>query len=417
MDLDYDYKKFAILYVDDDKECVETFEHANSDVFRIFTALSAEEGYEILKKNKDQIGLLMTDQRMPGKPGVWLLERCRALEPRIIRVLVTAFTDFDAAITAVNSGSVYKFIMKPWRPAELENHLKRGLEFFMVQLERDQLLREKMSVLHNMMVADRIVSLGVLASGLNHHIRNALQAVQTFIDLAPAKMQQEKNDLSAIRNPEFWQDYYRTARGQIAKINNLLKDLRTASERPENAFSDRAKLGDTIRENAVQLKDSLTARGVQLDINIPDDLPEMCVDQPKFSRLFELLLKDELETLPPDSRISISAGLMPDGQTVRIEIKDDGPGLAREAVRMVYDPFVGDDQTPLEYGVHLMACCFIVHHHSGRIETITEGERGTTFIIELPVNPAVHQLNGHKEEDFTHKALLNNQVWEHLLNQ
>src|SRR5438046_53765 len=174
----YDYKKFALLYVDDEEKSLKYFSRAFADQFWIFTASSAQDGLKILEEHKDEIGLLMTDQRMPGEKGVWLLEKARQLRPRIIRILATAFSDMDAAIAAVNSGAIYKYVTKPWDPPQLENTLKRGLEFYIVQSERDQLLREKMSVLHNMMVADRIVSLGLLAAGLSHHIRNSLGSVK-----------------------------------------------------------------------------------------------------------------------------------------------------------------------------------------------------------------------------------------------
>jgi len=228
----YDYKKFAILYVDDEEKSLKYFARAFQDEFRIFTAPTAQEGLKILEAHKDDIGLLMTDQRMPGEKGVWLLEKARQLRPRIIRILATAYSDMDAAVAAVNTGAIYKYVTKPWDPPQLQNTLQRGLEFFLVQRERDQLLREKMSVLHNMMIADRIVSLGLLAAGLSHHIRNALVAVKTFLDLAPAKMEEEKMDLNGLRNPDFWREYYQNVQGQIGKINNLLKDLWTASEKP-----------------------------------------------------------------------------------------------------------------------------------------------------------------------------------------
>ncbi len=147
----------------------------------------------MLEQHADEIGMLMTDQRMPGEKGVWLLERARQLRPRVLRMLVTAYADMDAAIAAVNSGAIYKYITKPWDPPQLEMTLRQGLEFFMVQAERDQLLQEKMSVLRNMMIADRIVSLGLLAAGLSHHIRNSLVAVKTFLDLAPVKNGRGKN--------------------------------------------------------------------------------------------------------------------------------------------------------------------------------------------------------------------------------
>ena len=172
----YDYKKFAVLYVDDEEKSLKYFTRAFEDQFRILTAANALDGLKLLEEHKDDLGLLITDQRMPGEKGVWLLEKARQLRPRIIRMLATAFSDMEAAVAAVNSGAIYKYITKPWDPPQLESTLKRGLEFFIVQRERDQLLKEKMSVLHNMMIADRIVSLGLLAAGLSHHIRNSLVA-------------------------------------------------------------------------------------------------------------------------------------------------------------------------------------------------------------------------------------------------
>src|SRR6266516_3054560 len=192
MDHLYDYKKFAILYVDDEEKSLKYFTRAFVDQFRILTAVNAQEGLKLLEEHKDEIGLLMTDQRMPGEKGVWLLEKARQLRPRIIRILATAFSDMEAAIAAVNTGAIYRYVTKPWDPEQMEQTLKRAMEFFLVSRERDQLLHEKMSVLHKLMITDRIVSLGLLAAGLSHHIRNSLVAVKTFLDLAPAKMVEEK---------------------------------------------------------------------------------------------------------------------------------------------------------------------------------------------------------------------------------
>src|SRR5262249_4113330 len=156
---------------------------------------------------------------------------------------------------AVNTGAIYKYVTKPWDPPQLDNTLKRGLEFFMVQNERDTLLREKMSVLHNMMIADRIVSLGLLAAGLSHHIRNSLVAVKTFLDLAPAKMEEEKMDINGLRNPDFWKEYYQNVQAQITKINNMLKDLWTASEKPAFEFRDKIQLRNVVDDAMAQLGD------------------------------------------------------------------------------------------------------------------------------------------------------------------
>lgn len=409
----YDYKKFAILYVDDEEKSLVNFARAFGDDFQIITANSATGAYDIIQTRAAEIGLLLTDQRMPGEKGVWLLERVRRLRPQIIRILATAYTDMDAAIAAVNSGAIYKYVTKPWDPAQLELTLKQSLEFFMVQDERDQLLREKMSVLRNMMIADRIVSLGLLAAGLSHHIRNSMVAVKTFLELAPMKLAEEKGSDKNLRDPDFWREYHHNVQGQIEKINNLLGDLRTASENSsETPFATLVQLHNTVGRVVNNLREAFAGRRIEVDNQIPDSLPALRVDQPKFDRLFELLLRDELAMLPSGSRITLSAELR--GQEVAITLSDNGPALPQEALRVVLDPFVVTRGTPSEYGINLMACFFIVHHHGGRIEAQNLPGGGNRFVIFLPLQPE-QTSTVVVETDFLNKAMLNEALWEKLL--
>jgi two-component system probable response regulator PhcQ len=417
MDNLYDYKKFAILYVDDEEKSLKYFERAFGDEFRVFTAPNALEGFRLLEKHADEIGLLLTDQRMPGEKGVWLLERARQLRPHILRILVTAFSDFEAAIAAVNSGSIYKYISKPWDPPQLELTLRHGLEFFMVQSERDQLLLEKMSVLRNMMIADRIVSLGLLAAGLSHHIKNSMVAVKTFLDLAPAKMAEEKANLDGLRNPEFWKDYHQNVQSQIEKINSLLADLRTSSDsNPATQFADEVSLSAAVGAALEMFKEPFAARKIEIDNKIPGSLPALRADKAKFHRLFELLFKDELAMLPAGSKITLSAELQNAGTKPEIvlQITDNGPGLPPEALSVIFDPFAVSGGAPSEYGINLMACFFIVHHHGGKIEAKSLPGRGNAFTLRLPLQPEP-AVSSPGETEFLQKAMLNNKVWENLL--
>jgi two-component system, probable response regulator PhcQ len=415
MQNDYDYKKFAVLYVDDEEMSLTAFSRAFGDRFRILTAETAQEGLQLLELHKDDIGLLMTDQRMPGEKGVWLLERARRLRPRIIRVLVTAFADMDAAIAAVNSGSIYKYVSKPWDPPQLEETLKHGLEFFMVQTERDKLLQEKMSVLRNMLIADRIVSLGLLAAGLSHHIRNSLVAVKTFLDLAPVKMNEEKTDLNSLRNPDFWKDYHQNVQTQIEKINALLKDLWTASENPSGPFADEIFLHEVVNDAFKSLGDQFTAKRIVVENHIPTNLPKLRADKPKFQRLFELLFKEELAMLPAGTRVKLTAELTESPRPeILVEIGDNGPGLPQDALRAVFDPFSAQGKgVASEYGIHLMACFFIIHHHGGKMEARSLPGFGTTFLLRLPLQP--ERTAPSSEGEFLQKALLNQELWDKLL--
>lgn len=413
---DYDYKKYAVLYVDDEQMSLTAFSRAFGDDFRILTADNAQDGYQLLETHKDEIGLLMTDQRMPGEKGVWLLERARKLRPRIIRVLATAYADMDAAIAAVNSGAIYKYVSKPWDPPQLEETLKHGLEFFIVQTERDKLLQEKMSVLRNMLIADRIVSLGLLAAGLSHHIRNSLVAVKTFLDLAPVKMNEEKTDLNSLRNPDFWKDYHQNVQFQIEKINSLLKDLWVASENSTAPFADEVLLHQSVGDALKSLQDQFTARRIQIENRIPTMLPKLRVDKPKFQRLFELLLKEELAMLPAGTTVKLAAELVEkEGkQEILVEIGDNGPGLPEDALRAVFDPFAVQGRVASEYGIHLMACYFIIHHHGGKMEARSMPGFGTTFLLRLPLQPE-RAAPPPDESNFLQKALLNQELWQKLV--
>jgi two-component system probable response regulator PhcQ len=413
MDNLYDYKKFGVLYVDDEEKSLTNFARAFSSEFTIFTASNAQDGFKLLEAHADEIGLLMTDQRMPGEKGVWLLERARQFRPRVLRMLVTAFADMDAAIAAVNSGAIYKYITKPWDPPQLELTLKQGLEFFMVQAERDQLLNEKMSVLRNMMIADRIVSLGLLAAGLSHHIRNSMVAVKTFLELAPLKMAEEKNNSASLRDPDFWRDYHKNVQGQIEKINGLLSDLRTASENKNaNPFSEEVQLRSALAARLAALNEQLTARKIIVENQISEALPLLRVDKPKFERLFDLLLKDELAMLPAGSKIVLTAETQ--GRDMIIRMADNGPNLPPEALRVVLDPFTVSTGKPSEYGINLMACFFIAHHHGGKIEAQSLPGGGNLFTVRLPLQP--ERVNVPNDDtDFMKKAVFNDNLWQKLL--
>ena len=414
--MSYDYKKFAVLYVDDEEKSLKTFERAFGDDFRVFTAVNARDGLKLLEQHGDELGLLMTDQRMPGEKGVWLLERARQFRPRVLRMLVTAYSDMEAAISAVNSGAIYKYVTKPWDPPQLEITLKQALEFFMVQLERDDLLREKMSVLRNMMIADRVVSLGLLAAGLSHNIRNSLVAVKTFLDLAPKKMTEERGATNGLRNPDFWKDYHHNVQQQIEKINDLLSGLSSASD-VSPAFADQISLRQTVEEVWHTFREPFAARKIEFENNIPDSLPPLQVDKNKFSLLFDLFFKEELATLPSGCRMTLEAEAQTSAtkEEMIIRLNDNGPGLPQDALRAVFDPFVVRNRVNSEYGVHLMACFFIVHHHGGKIEARSDHGRGTTFIIRLPLHPEKIEAQP-ADTDFLQRTVLNEELWQKLIS-
>jgi two-component system, probable response regulator PhcQ len=411
----HNYQGSAILYVDDEEMSLKYFTRAFGNKFRVLSAANAADGYRLLEQHRNEIGLLMTDQRMPGEKGVQFLERARQLHPRAIRILTTAYSDLDVAIEAVNSGAIYKYVTKPWDIPQLEVTLRRALEFFIVQRERDLLLKEKLSALERMLITDRVLSLGILAARLGYYVRNSLVAVRTFLDLAPEKLLEEKVDAEHMRNPNFWKEFYEQAQGQIRRITGLLTDLVIATEKSDSPSLQELHLDETVARSVEKLKGSLLQNGITVVNKIPPGLPPLTVEWEKFQRLFDLLIKDEIISLPPGSHIYLDANLRPgEEQELEIEVRDDGPGLPREALRSVFDPFflrIGNHQ---EFGINLMACYFIVYHHGGRIAVQNQEGQGVTFTLTFPLQPKMVSA-AEEEEVFITKVLMNDAFWERLI--
>ncbi len=417
MDSFYDYKKHFILYVDDEEKSLKYFRETFGEKFSVLTASNADEGFRILKERQDQMAILMTDQRMPGEKGIQLLEKTRQLNPRILRVLATAYSDLETAIESVNTGAIYKYVTKPWDIPQLEVTLKRGLEFFMVQSERDHLLREKMSVLYNVMLTDRILSLGVLAAGLSHHIRNSMVAIKTFLDLAPKKMEEENLDLAQLRNPDFWKDYYQKVQGQMDKVVNLLGDLWESSEKNEIDLSEKIQIHKVLGEAVALVKPELDKKAITIENLVPASLPEMKADKKRFQRLFELLLRDEVSALGDKGKLKFTAkviGPKNGPAEVQIELEDDGPGLPQDALRALFDPFFTRSGSPQEFGIYLMTCFFIVYHHGGKISAKSLGGRGNVFTLVFPLETQAKAALA-EEKDLMSKVLINESLWEKLL--
>jgi two-component system probable response regulator PhcQ len=407
----YDYKKYAVLYVDDEEKSLKYFSRAFADEFRILTATNAAEGLQIFEANRDQIAVLMTDQRMPGEKGVQLLEKARQISPRAIRILATAYSDLDAAIDAVNTGAIYKYVTKPWDIPQLETTLKRGIEFFIVQHERDQLMREKLSVLHNMMITDRVVSLGVMAAGLSHHLRNPLVAVRTFLDLAPAKLQEEKVAMDELRNPNFWRDFYDHVRVQVERISAQLDNLGLLNA--NSGAVQPVNLGELVTEAVSALGPVLADRKISVTNNVPANLPAMTTERPQLVRMLQLLLQETIAQLGAGGQITLSAE--PHENGLKLVVEDDGPGLPAEALRRVFDPFFARSGHPEDFGINLMAFYFLAYHLGGRVRAESRVPKGAKFTLTFPLEKSAAVI-GNDDRDFINKVLLNDALWEKLLS-
>lgn len=124
-----------ILFVDDEKNVLQALRRLFIDEdYTVILANSGEEGLEVLKDNPN-IGLIVSDQRMPGLKGAEFLEKAKEMHPDSIRMLLTGYADINAVADAINKGGAYRYITKPWKDEEL-------LQIIGDAVKRYQLIKE-----------------------------------------------------------------------------------------------------------------------------------------------------------------------------------------------------------------------------------------------------------------------------------
>jgi len=132
----------VILFVDDEPEVLELLRRTfpPDEGYESLTASGGARALEILASR--QVDLLVSDQRMPGRTGIELIQEARRLHPDLCAILLTAYTDPREIVAAINKGEVYRYITKPWDTADLRATVMRALDQVHLKAERTRLYAE-----------------------------------------------------------------------------------------------------------------------------------------------------------------------------------------------------------------------------------------------------------------------------------
>jgi len=134
-------EKSKLLLVDDEPNLTSALVRSlDRKQFEIFTADSAQQGLMILAGN--DIDVVVSDERMPGMTGSQFLSEVRKKWPNTIRMILSGQADLEAAVRAINEGEVYRFLLKPCHPQELQMTILQGLQHKKLVAQSRKLLQE-----------------------------------------------------------------------------------------------------------------------------------------------------------------------------------------------------------------------------------------------------------------------------------
>ncbi|MFO8057543.1 MAG: sigma-54 dependent transcriptional regulator [bacterium] len=130
----------AILIIDDEPGIVESLTVAFEENYQVVGTTDPEEAMAVLGER--EIGVIIADQRMPGMTGVELLKEAKAIQPDAVRLVLSAYTDMEDLIAAINAGEVWRYLVKPWEPHELRLTVDQAAEKYALVKENRRLLQE-----------------------------------------------------------------------------------------------------------------------------------------------------------------------------------------------------------------------------------------------------------------------------------
>ncbi|MEW5740366.1 MAG: ATP-binding protein [Myxococcota bacterium] len=364
-----------VLYVDDDAANLVVFESGLGGSLPILTASSGEEALKLLKKH--EVAVLLADQRMPGMTGVQLMEMVRAEHPDVVRMIITAYSDLEASIDAINKGRVDAYFKKPWEPAELKLALTQARDRYIATKWTQELERR-------LLATERTYALGVVAAGIAHELRNPLTSASLCLQLARQVLGEKPF------GPEQRETVERNladAARAVESIVEITSAMELSTRQREVASID---LKETVELAIRSVQGEVKARG-RLEKEL-QEVPRVRASRTQVGQVVLNLLINAVQALDAGKRATnvVRVGLKVEGRWIVLAVSDTGAGIPADVLGRIFDPFFTTKQDG-GTGLGLAISRQIVSELGGTIDVDTVPGQGTTFRVRLPVPEAVEK--------------------------
>ena len=252
-----------------------------------------------------------------------------------------------------------------------------------VHITRDVTEQKKQS--EGLLRADRLASLGELAAGAAHELNNPLAIIIGFSQLLMEKDLPDyvRRDLGFIQS-------------EAKRAANVTSNLLTFARK----YTPVKRLNqiNAIIEDVLKLRSYWhRSNGIEVEKHLAPELPEIMVDYFQMQQVFiNIVINAEYFMIEAHNRGALSVTTQKQGDTVNISFTDDGPGIPSEDLKRIFDPFFTTKGAGKGTGLGLSICHGIVAQHNGQIYAQSQVGKGTTILIELPVNGRDHIRGRHE---------------------
>jgi signal transduction histidine kinase len=308
--------------------------------------------------------------------GAGAVAICGALLVVLTYTVQRPMVELQQKIAELGGGDLTASVSFAHRNDEIGD-LGRNFNQMVVQLRES---REEIERLHRtqMSRAEHLATLGEMATGLAHEIRNPLAGIAGVIEIIGRDLPSTSPARAVVKD----------VRQEIARINHIVTDL-LQTARPHPPKVRKSDLNVTV-EHAVMLgRQQALAKGVEINLHKDASLPEVEHDSDQIHQVLLNLLLNALQAIDRQGKVEVT--LAQRGPNAVVEVTDNGRGIAPENLPNIFRPFYTTKGEGTGLGLSLARR--IIEDHQGRIDVTSAVGKGTTFAVVLPLQRNTVQVS------------------------
>lgn len=382
----------AVLFVDDEVNIQRSFvREFRSAPWEVLTASSGEEGLKV--QDREEVGVIVSDQRMPGMSGVEFLAAVRERWPDSFRIMLTGYGDLETITSAINAGEIHRFLAKPWDSDALRHAIEQGID-------RAGLIRENAFL--NQAVEEQNAKLMDLTEDLEKRVEErTLKLEQAYGELirkerfsavaglVDSLASEAMNPLTIIGGRAdllltlsgFSEDQTRMLteiRDEAERAVDLMESLRGLS-RQESPSQTQVDLNQLVERVIGVVTPDMRRREIDFVSEI-GPVPPVRAYADQLRQVLLCLLSNAADATPPGGRITVRSRT--DGNDAVIHVQDTGAGIPESDFGKILTPLFTTKEEGT--GMGLSICHGIVQNHGGGLTFKSRIGEGTTFTVRIP---------------------------------
>ncbi len=379
----------SVLFVDDDEQIIQALKRAvKKEPYISYFTCDVHEAFVALLNN--DISVIVSDLNMPGINGLELLKQVEKKYPDIIRIVLSGSSNSERIISAINQGSIYRYILKPWNDDELKITIRHAVDLAALQGQKRELLirLERSNAELEQKVVERTrqllaeannAEIGKYASQLVHNLNNALNVVAGNLELIHDALEAVEPNRQEIH------DYCNNAKQGADYLGEIIASILLQARNESETFFRKVDINRIILSQLRFFElNTLYKYKVNKNIDLAENLPMIMADAVQMKQVVGNLVKNAIDAMEETEEKTLIIRTVCAAQNVEIQISDTGSGIAPENLAKLFLPDFTTKPVGKGTGLGLSSVREMLDKHSGKIEIRSEPGRGTQVTILLP---------------------------------